>query len=137
MLHELYIGTNAKKRSQIIRTTPNSTKKRAQSWSRFSIQEYYWLSTLLTTWRLRERPEYQGRATSPLLTSLMDIWRNPHARPLLLVFGIETFGTSSIVMLVPYLTEYVLTEPGSDPMAATPIVASYFLGNFGLTPLWR
>jgi len=39
-------------------------------------------------------------------------------------------------MLVPYLTEYVLTEPGSEPRAATLIVASYFLGNFGLTPLW-
>jgi len=90
------------------------------------------LVILWTTARLPERAEYQGRAGSPLLPALRDIGRNPHARLLLVVFGIETFGTASIATLVPYMTEYVLHVPGS----AVTIIACYFTPQALLAPLW-
>ena len=94
-----------------------------------------------TTLRLPERPEYQGRATAPLLESLADVVRNPHARLLLLVYGIETFGTASIVMLVPYLTEYVIDIEGAGLSgtglsSAVVIIGAYFVPQVALTPLW-
>ena len=94
-----------------------------------------------STLRLRERPEYQGRATAPLLESLADVVRNPHARLLLLIYGVETFGTASIVTLVPYLTEYVIDiedglASGTGLSSAVVIIAAYFVPQVALAPLW-
>ncbi len=63
---------------------------------------------LWSTWRLPERADYQGRGGAGVMSSFTDVFRNPHARLLLIVFGIETFGAASIGMLVPYLVEYVV-----------------------------
>ena len=38
------------------------------------------------------------------------MFRNPHARLLLIVFAIETFGAASVGRLVPYLLEYVIPD---------------------------
>ncbi len=85
-----------------------------------------------STLRLRERTDFQGRGGARILSSFRDVVANPHARLLLFVYGIETFGVSSIAMLVPYLSEYVL-----DAKELTvPIVACYFVPQFAFTPGW-
>jgi GPH family glycoside/pentoside/hexuronide:cation symporter len=87
---------------------------------------------LWSTWRLPERVDYQGRGGTRLLRSFTDVARNPHARLLLVIFAIETFGAASIGMLVPYLVEYVI------PMKAlmVPLLLTYTIPQFALTPLW-
>ena len=90
------------------------------------------LLVLWSTWRLPERADYQGRGSPRVLKSLLDVFRNPHARLLLIVYGIETFGAASIGMLAPYLVEYVV------PMKAllVPLLVTYVIPQFALTPLW-
>ncbi|MDE0885580.1 MAG: glycoside-pentoside-hexuronide (GPH):cation symporter [Myxococcota bacterium] len=87
---------------------------------------------LYSAWRLPERREYQGRGSSGILRSVSDVLRNPHARRLLIVYFIDSFGAASIGMLVPYVTEYVLNRPD----LAAPIILIYFIPQFLFTPLW-
>jgi GPH family glycoside/pentoside/hexuronide:cation symporter len=87
---------------------------------------------LWSTHRLPERADYQGRGGRGVLGSFADVFRNRHARLLLVVFGIETFGAASIGMLVPYLVEYVV--PMRELM--TLLIATYIVPQFALTPLW-
>jgi len=87
---------------------------------------------LYTAWRLPERPEYQGRGSPEILRSFADVFRNPHARRLLVVYFIDSFGVASIGMLIPYVTQYVFHQPE----LASSIILFYFLPQFLFTPLW-
>lgn len=87
---------------------------------------------LFSTARLRERTDFQGRGGTAAFASFRDVVRNPHARLLLIVYGIETFGVASIAMLVPYLTEYVFQAKE----LTIPIIACYFVPQFIFTPFW-
>jgi GPH family glycoside/pentoside/hexuronide:cation symporter len=85
-----------------------------------------------SAWVLPERTDYQGRGSGKIRKSFVDIFRNQHARLLLIMYGIETFGASSIALLVPYLLEYVL------PMKAymVPLLITYVIPQFAFTPLF-
>lgn len=87
---------------------------------------------LVSTRLLPERADFQGRGGKHVVGSFVDIFKNPHARLLLIIYGIETFGAASIGMLVPYLVEYVV------PMKAlmVPLLVVYTLPQFLLTPMW-
>ncbi len=87
---------------------------------------------LWSTRLLPERADYQGRGGGRVFDSFADVFRNPHSRLLLIVFGIETFGAASIGMLVPYLVTYVI------PMEAmmVPLLITYVVPQFALTPMW-
>jgi sugar (glycoside-pentoside-hexuronide) transporter len=61
--------------------------------------------------RLRERPEYQGRASASIVRSFGDVWRNPHARPLLIAFFIDSVGIAGVGILAPYVADYLLGGP--------------------------
>lgn len=82
--------------------------------------------------RLEERPEYQGRGAVDMRSAFADVFRNPHARLLLFVYGVETFGTAAIGMLAPYVMEYVVELPDYTEL----FIAVYFVPQFALTPLW-
>ena len=56
-----------------------------------------------STWLMPERTDYQGRGGGKIVKSFLDVFKNPHATLLLLMYGIETFGAASIALLVPYL----------------------------------
>lgn len=88
---------------------------------------------LWSTRTLPERGDYQGRGASNPFRALWDVLRNPHARLLLLVYAIESFGTASVAMLVPYLLEYVV--PGMHGMMV-PILLTYTIPQFIFTPMW-
>jgi GPH family glycoside/pentoside/hexuronide:cation symporter len=87
---------------------------------------------LIATKLLPERADYQGRGNRDVFKSFLDIFRNKHARLLLIMYAIETFGAASVALLVPYLVEYVL------PMQAymVPVLVLYVLPQFVFTPLW-
>jgi GPH family glycoside/pentoside/hexuronide:cation symporter len=90
---------------------------------------------LIVMWSTRilpERADYQGRGGRNPYQSFTDVFRNKHARLLLIVFGIETFGAASIGMLVPYALEYVI---GMHAMMV-PILITYTVPQFVFTPMW-
>ncbi len=82
--------------------------------------------------RLREREELRGRGPADPLAAFADVARNPHARLLLVVFGIESLGSATIGVLVPYVADYVVGRPE----LTAPILLSYFVPVVLFTPLW-
>ena len=87
---------------------------------------------LWTVWRLRERAEYRGRGSAHPYRAFRDVWVNPHARLLLLVFGIESLGAATIGVLTPYVAQYVVKRPEIAP----PVIAAYMIASFVFVPVW-
>jgi GPH family glycoside/pentoside/hexuronide:cation symporter len=82
--------------------------------------------------RLRERPEFQGRGgTHPFLAN-RDVWRNPHARLLLIVTLIENLGAATIGILTLYIAEYIVGAPQLAPL----FILCYMVPSFASVPLW-
>ncbi len=93
------------------------------------------VTALLTLWtvvRMRERPEFQGRGAANPYAAFRDIWRNPHARLLLVVFGIESLGAATIGALTLYVAQYVLKRPTIGP----PVIAVYMIASILFVPVW-
>jgi GPH family glycoside/pentoside/hexuronide:cation symporter len=82
--------------------------------------------------RLHERPEYQGRGAESLLRSFGDVWRNPHARPLLIAFFIDSIGIASVGIMAPYVADYLL---GGAHMLLF-FFGFYMLPGVLLVPIW-
>ncbi len=93
------------------------------------------VTSILILWtaaRLRERAEFQGRGSEHPFRAFGDVWRNPHARLLLLVFGIESLGAATIGVLTPYVAQYVVKRPDIAPA----VIAAYMIANFIFVPVW-
>ena len=60
----------------------------------------------------REPVSSEGRGGRNLLVALRDVWRNPHARVLLFVFFIESFGVGGTSVMAPYVVKYVIKLEG-------------------------
>jgi GPH family glycoside/pentoside/hexuronide:cation symporter len=82
--------------------------------------------------KLPERREFAGRAGESLGGAMTDVWRNPHARLLFIVYGIEAFGAGSIAVMVPYIMEDVV---GRADLTES-LIAFYAVPQFLLIPLW-
>ena len=87
---------------------------------------------ILSTRQLAERTDYQGRGGSNAFKSFVDVFANPHARLLLIMYAVETFGASSISLLVPYLVEYVI--PLQVFMVL--LLVTYVVPQFAFTPFF-
>ncbi len=89
-------------------------------------------AVVITTRFLPERSEYQGRGNESVFRSVLDVFKNPHARLLLIVFAIETYGIASIMTLTPYLVAYVF------PLEAllVAVMMTYALPQVLFTPFW-
>ncbi|MGD8862086.1 MAG: MFS transporter [Myxococcales bacterium] len=61
-----------------------------------------------------------------------DVFRNRHARLVLLIYGIDTLGAGAIITLTPYVTEYVVR----DMSLATGLSLAFLLPQTLLVPLW-
>ena len=83
--------------------------------------------------RLRERPDYQGRGGEGFRDSFWDVFRNPHARLLLIMYGIESFGAATTGILSVYVTQYIVKAPQTFYIV---ILVLYIVPSFGLAPLW-
>ncbi len=88
---------------------------------------------------LPERSDHQGRGAQNPFKSFADVFRNPHALLLLIVFGIETFGAASIGMLVPYLTAYVIPMdelPMDKSLFMISVLVVYSIPQYIFVPMW-
>ena len=82
--------------------------------------------------RLRERPEFQGRAAQSPFSAFRDVWGNPHARLLILVTFIENIGGAAIGVLTLFIAEYVV----GAPQHAALIILCYMVPSTILVPIW-
>ncbi|MFP6638638.1 MAG: MFS transporter [Myxococcota bacterium] len=83
-------------------------------------------------WRVPERGEFTGRGGANLWTAFADVWRNPHARLLFMVYAIEAFAAGSIGVMVPFLMDDVLGRYDLQEV----LIAFYAIPQFLLIPLW-
>ena len=90
------------------------------------------LSTLLAVVRLREPAEHQGRGGRNPWRAFADVWRNPHARLLFLVFGIENFGTAILSVMIAYVMKYVFDLE----QYTTAFMLLYFIPAILFVPVW-
>ncbi len=81
---------------------------------------------------IRERTEYMGRGEANPFKAYRDVFRNPHARLLLIVYLIESLGAASIGVLMPYVSEYIIGSPEYTPFYALLYTLPYALS----APLW-
>jgi GPH family glycoside/pentoside/hexuronide:cation symporter len=86
---------------------------------------------LCTTYFLPEKAEFQGRGTINPIQSFKGVFKNPHARLLFIIYGIETFGGATLGILAAYSAEYVV-KMNSLVM----ILVVYQLPTFIFAPLW-
>ena len=90
------------------------------------------LLTVLAVVLLREPAEHQGQGGQRPFAAFADVLRNPHARLLLVVFTIETIGTATLGILLPYVLEYVVGRPDLIPQ----LIAVYMVPAVLFVPLW-
>ncbi len=90
------------------------------------------LFLLATPLLVAERSEYVGRGGASPYAALRDVWRNPHARVLLVAWFIEGLGGGVLGVLAPYVSEYVLKRP--DLIAVIP--AFFVLSSVASIPVW-
>ena len=89
-------------------------------------------SILWMVLRTRERPEFRDRGAKSPLRAFRDVWRNRHARVLLLVFVIQQLGVTTLMTIMPYLSEYVLLTPAWTFAYIGTLFVSAIIG----VPLW-
>ncbi len=83
--------------------------------------------------QLREREDYQGRGGEDLVRTFWDVFRNPHARLLLTMYGIESFGLATSGILSLYVTEYVVKAPTTFYLI---VLMLHVVPSFIGAPLW-
>ena len=59
----------------------------------------------------REPADSSGRGGRNILRAVRDVWRNPHAKLLLFVFFIESFGVGATSAMAPYTVKYIIKLP--------------------------
>ena len=88
-------------------------------------------SILFTVWRVRERVEAGPRAERKLFAAMRDVFANPHARILYLVYFIETIGGAGMASSAAYYTDHVLKAGEYLPV----FMASYVVPGLLLLPV--
>ena len=89
------------------------------------------VTIFFAAWRLPERADYQGRGARNPWRAIGDVVRNPHARLLLFMYAIETAGSGALVVLTPYMSQYVY----GDASLTTPLAGTYLLTQVLFAPL--
>jgi GPH family glycoside/pentoside/hexuronide:cation symporter len=89
-------------------------------------------SILWMVLRTRERPEFRDRGAESPLRAFRDVWRNGHARVLLLVFVIQQLGVTTLTTIMPFLSEYVLMTPEWT----FAYIGTLFVSAIAGVPLW-
>jgi GPH family glycoside/pentoside/hexuronide:cation symporter len=83
---------------------------------------------------LRERSEYQGRGGDDMRRAFWDVFRNPHARLLLAMYGIESFGAATTGLLSVFVTQYIVGAPQTWYLI---VLMFYIVPSFALGPFWN
>ena len=69
---------------------------------------------------------------APDFQAFRDVWRNPHARLLIVVTFIEQVGSAAIGVLTLYVTQYVVGAPLWAPV----IILCYMVPSSLSVPMW-
>ncbi|MGH0030520.1 MAG: MFS transporter [Myxococcota bacterium] len=88
---------------------------------------------LVLVLRLRERPDYQDRGPMRVFGAFADVWRNPHARPLLAIQGLHFFSMIVLTMTAGFMFDHVMDETSANVFV---LVFCYVAGTFCTIPLW-
>jgi len=83
-------------------------------------------------YKLRERPDFQGRVNPKPLGAFKDVWQNVHARLVLVVSFIEHIGSAVIGILTLYVAQYVVGRPE----LAVFFILSYMIPSTFSVPMW-
>jgi GPH family glycoside/pentoside/hexuronide:cation symporter len=81
---------------------------------------------------LKEKAEYAGTVQTSFFSAFAHVWRNPHARLLLIVTFIENVGFAAITVLTLYVTEYVVERP----LLSVILILTYMAPGAIFAPLW-
>ena len=87
---------------------------------------------LFAVFRLKERPEFSGRVNENPFQAFGDVWRNPHARLLILVTFVENVGSAAIGVLTLYVAQYVVGAPQLAPV----FILCYMIPSTLSVPMW-
>ena len=82
--------------------------------------------------RLREREDFQGRVNDNVFSAFQDVWKNKHAKLVLVVTFIEHTGSAVIGLLTLYVAQYIVGRP---ELAAL-IILSYMIPSTLSVPMW-
>jgi GPH family glycoside/pentoside/hexuronide:cation symporter len=82
--------------------------------------------------QLKERADFQGRIKDSPFQAFRDVWRNHHARLLIVVTFIENVGSAAIGVLTLYVTQYVV----GAPLWAPAIILCYMVPSTFSVPMW-
>ena len=82
---------------------------------------------------LRERKEFAGRGAHRIDHAVLDVLRNRHALLLLSVFFLDTLGFSCMMVLFPFVAEYMTPSGGGSAGLYFGVVIAVALLSF---PLW-
>jgi len=88
---------------------------------------------LWSTSLLPERADYQGRGGDKVFQSFWDVARNPHARLLLVIYGIESLGIASVAIIAPYMMDYIWDDMKGKLVF---LVGTWSVSLYASTPLW-
>lgn len=90
-------------------------------------------STLLVcAWRVPEPERHQGRGAARLWSAFGDVLRNPHARRLLVVLAIDSFGMGMVASLGAFMAEDVVNAPD----LLEEMMAVWMVPQFLCVPIW-
>ena len=81
---------------------------------------------------IRERPDYQGRAATHPFQAFADVWRNQHARLVIIVCFIDSLGVAVMSILTVYFAEYIIGTPEQTPY----YIAVFMFTATVSTPFW-
>jgi len=81
---------------------------------------------------ISERSEFQGRGESDPFVAFSDVFRNKHARILLIGFLVESVGGATIGILTPYVAEYIVGRPEKTVI----YILLYLIPSVFSVPLW-
>ena len=87
---------------------------------------------VFTALRLRERPEFQGRGPEKPFAAFADVWKNPHARLLLIITLVENLGAATIGILTIYVARYIV---GAEQLAPV-FILCYMVPSAASAPVW-
>ena len=97
------------------------------------------------TAQTRERSVGAVRGASHPVRAFADVARNPHARRLLVVFFAQELGMASLLMVLPYFSQYILHTPGYTaiyllcvmvPMTASVAIWPRVARRYGKKRVW-
>ena len=77
-------------------------------------------------------PRIPGRVSDSPLKAFADVWRNEHARLLIVVTLIENIGSAAIGVLTLYVAQYVVGAPAMAPL----VILAYMVPSAASVPLW-